>query len=103
MFIGPICSRRPNAAAATHVTSGTAEIRSPASELEMCCSALESINQGMPISIAAKATSGTQSLSSGLTSPRASAIGSRTSAPTAVRANTSTTGESSLTAMRMKR
>ena len=103
MFGRPICSRRPNAAAATQVTSGTAEMRRPASELEMCCSAFESINQGMPISIAANATSGSHNLSRGRTWPRASAMGSKTRAPTAVRANTSTTGGSSLTAMRMKR
>jgi len=66
-FARPICSRRPNDAAATQVTRGTAEMSRPASELEMCCSAFESISHGMPISIAANATRGIHNLNSGRT------------------------------------
>ncbi len=93
----------PSEVAITTPTSGTAEIKRPASELVILCSALASISHGTPISTAASAASGIQLLSTPRSSPRATTIGSKMRAPIEVRAKTSTTGDRSLTAIRMNR
>lgn len=103
MLATPRCSRLPSEVAITTPTSGTADTSRPASELVILCSALVSITQGTPISTAAKANSGIQLLNRPRSSRRATTIGSRISAPIAVRAKTSTTGDRSLTAIRMNR
>ena len=84
-------------------TNGTAATRRPASELEIRCSAVDTISQGIPISRAVNAISGAQRAAKPRSSPRASAIGIRISAPPATLANTRPTGGSSVTAMRMNR
>jgi len=61
------------------------------------------MNHGMPISTAAKTSSGSQLLRRPRSSPRASTIGSRIAALMAQRLNTNTTGGSSFTAIRMNR
>jgi hypothetical protein len=84
-------------------TSGTADISRPASELEICCSAVEIESQGMPISIRANMTRGLHLSKRSRNPPRRTASGISTRAATAVRRNTSIAGVSSLTAMRMNR
>ena len=100
---GPIPSLFPKRGAIRIPSSGTQETRSPASELEMDCSALERKSQGPPISAAANTSRGIHFLPMPRRPPRASAIGSTMRAPTAVRANTSTNGDISFTATRIRR
>ena len=70
--------RSPSAIAAP--TSGTPAMSSPASELEMCCSADPSATHGMAISTAANATTQRQRASTWRRSVRTRANGSRMAA-----------------------
>ena len=69
----------------------------------MCCSALESSSHGAATSTAAKARSGTHLRRAARSPSRDRANGRRISAATPVRKNTNVGGESSPTAIRMKR
>ena len=84
-------------------TSGTPATRRPASELVTCCSAQPRSTHGPAISASAKATTHGQRRSVGRRSTRAIASGRSTAAPTVVRANTSTGGDTSATATRISR
>ena len=98
----------PVSRAVTTLMIGTAAISRPASELGSFRSAADSRPQGTMISSAAKATSGRQCRRSVPSCPpllreARSASGSRSSAPSAVRANTTTGTETSPTATLMNR
>jgi len=82
---------------------GTSAMRSPESELEMRRSASDRKNHGAATSTKVYATIHLQWGSSGPRSFRTKAIGRRSPAPTAVRRRTRLAGDSSLTAILMKR
>ena len=84
-------------------TSGTAARSNPVNELDTRFSAVPSSSHGAAISIAAKASKGRQQGRSAPSSRRRIAIGSRISAPSAVRPKTSVAGVSSRTATRIMR
>ena len=87
----------------TAPTSGTPAITSAASELETFCSADPRSTHGIAISTAAKAASHRQRARTGRRSTVMSAIGSRIAAAMPVRASTRNAGDTSATAIRMKR
>ena len=104
--ISPVRPRRsapPVANAITLPTSGTPATRSPASELETCCSADARRTQGIPISATAKAATQRHRRRTARRSTRVMAIGSRIAAAIAARPNTSVAGVTSATATRMKK
>ena len=70
-------------------------MRSPAVELVRCCSARDSINQGMAISMRAKRAIQRQRGRRGRNCLRYAASGRRSKAAGSVRANTSVGGDSS--------
>ena len=93
---------RPVTTAITVPTSGTPATRSPASELVTCCSAHPRSTHGPAISTAANATTQPNRSTAGRRSTRVSAMGRSTAAPIVVRANTSTGGDTSATATRIR-
>ncbi len=103
MPLRPRRSAPPVPSAIALPTSGTPAMRSPARELEMCCSADARSTQGPAISTAAKATTQRQRASTGRRSTRRRAIGNRIAAPIKVRPKTSVAGVISPTAIRMKK
>nr|WP_238426686.1 hypothetical protein [Streptomyces adustus] len=85
-------------------TIGTPAISSPAVELDRCRSASVSVNHGPMISMHAKASMGAQCARTVRTRPPCRiANGSRSSAPSAQRANTTVAGERSSTATLINR
>ena len=85
------------------LTRGTAATSSPDRELGSRSSAVDSRTHGMASSTTVYTTSGRQRASTGRSSPRTSAIGTRMEAPMAVRKNTSVAGVSSRTATLISR
>ncbi|RSS74181.1 hypothetical protein EF911_15305 [Streptomyces sp. WAC06128] len=85
-------------------TIGTPAISRPAVELERWRSASVRVYQGPTISMTAKASIGFQCVRTALAMPgRRSAKGSRSSAPSAQRANTTPDGDTSSTATLISR
>jgi hypothetical protein len=89
--------------AITAPTSGTPAMSSAAVEEGIFCSADATSTHGMAISMIANAATHRQCRSALPRSPRAMTIGSRISAPSAVRTKTTTLGETSSTATRIRR
>src|SRR5690606_9445023 len=96
-------SRSPTSRPATTAITGTAAMRSPAVPESTSRPAREMKNHGPTISSPANPTPAPHRPRSTPKPPRRSAKGSRTSAPTTVRARTTAAGETSATAILMRK
>src|SRR5580658_1177721 len=100
----PWCSPVPVSTPMTTPMSGTVDTSRPESELEMCNSASERSTHGIPISMTVYATIHPQRPSNGPTlTRRLRAIGTRSTAPSANRTNTRSTGPKPRSATLMSR